>query len=122
MMLKKRAVGPGAPTTRRFVAIVSESRAGGLNEEDFAMAMRTDFGVGARERPKASESRVMTVKELAEYLRVHPSTVYKLLHRRELPGFRIGTDWRFHREAIDQWCSGRSARMENRAPIRASRS
>ena len=35
--------------------------------------------------------RVMTVKELSAYLRVHPSTIYKLLRRGELPGFRIGT-------------------------------
>ena len=45
--------------------------------------------------PKYSLPRVMTVKELSAYLRVHPSTIYKLLRRGELPGFRIGTDWRF---------------------------
>jgi len=48
--------------------------------------------------------RVMTVKELSTYLRVHPSTIYKLLRRGEIPGFRIGTDWRFSTEVIDQWC------------------
>ena len=48
--------------------------------------------------------RVMTVKELSSYLRVHPSTIYKLLRRGELPGFRIGTDWRFNSEVIDRWC------------------
>ena len=45
----------------------------------------------------------MTVKEIAEYLRVHPSTVYKLLRTGDLPGFRIGTDWRFNAEVIDRW-------------------
>ncbi len=35
--------------------------------------------------------RVMTVKELSEYLRVHPSTIHKLLKRGELPGFRVGS-------------------------------
>jgi len=48
--------------------------------------------------------KVMTVKELSSYLRVHPSTIYKLLRRGELPGFRIGTDWRFNAEVIDRWC------------------
>jgi excisionase family DNA binding protein len=52
--------------------------------------------------------RVMTVKELSEYLRVHPSTIYKLLRRGELPGFRIGTDWRFNAEVIDRWCMERN--------------
>ena len=49
---------------------------------------------------KYSLPRVMTVKELSDYLRVHPSTVYKLLRRGELPGFRTGTDWRFNAEVI----------------------
>jgi len=46
---------------------------------------------------------VMTVKELADYLRVHPTTVYRLLRTRQLPGFRIGSEWRFNRAAIEQW-------------------
>ena len=57
---------------------------------------------------KYSLPRVMTVKELSEYLRVHPSTIYKLLRRGELPGFRIGTDWRFNAEVIDRWCLQRN--------------
>ena len=36
---------------------------------------------------KYSMPRVMTVKDLSEYLRVHPSTVYKLLRRGEVPAF-----------------------------------
>jgi len=47
--------------------------------------------------------KVMTVKEVAEYLRVHTSTLYKLVKRGELPAFRIGSDWRFNSEAIDRW-------------------
>jgi excisionase family DNA binding protein len=54
--------------------------------------------------------QVMTVKELSEYLRVHPSTVYKLLRRGELPAFRIGTDWRFNAELIDRWCLERKTK------------
>jgi len=46
---------------------------------------------------------VMTVGDLADYLRVHRSTIYRLLRNREIPAFRIGSDWRFNREAIDQW-------------------
>ena len=46
---------------------------------------------------------IMTVKEVAAYLRVHPVTVYKLLRKGEVPAFRIGSDWRFNKEKIDQW-------------------
>ena len=55
--------------------------------------------------------RVMTVKELSDYLRVHPSTIYKHLRRGELPGFRIGTDWRFNAEVIDKWCLERNMKL-----------
>jgi excisionase family DNA binding protein len=62
---------------------------------------------------KYSLPRVMTVKDLSEYLRVHPSTVYKLLRRGELPAFRIGTDWRFNAEVIDRWCLERNAKTSD---------
>ncbi len=57
---------------------------------------------------KDSFPQVMTVSELSRYLRVHPSTIYKLLRRRELPAFKIGTDWRFNRQTIDRWCEQRT--------------
>jgi excisionase family DNA binding protein len=51
---------------------------------------------------------IMTVKEVSEYLRVHPSTVYRMLRTGGLPAFRIGSDWRFNAEEIDRWCNGRN--------------
>jgi len=51
----------------------------------------------------ASDERVMTVKEVAQYLKVHTSTVYRLVQSGELPGFKIGGDWRFNKESIDRW-------------------
>ena len=50
-----------------------------------------------------TDTKVLTVSELSNYLRVHRSTVYRLLKKGQLPGFRIGSDWRFNVEAIDQW-------------------
>jgi excisionase family DNA binding protein len=47
--------------------------------------------------------RVLTVREVSDYLRVHPSTVYRMIKKNQLPAFRIGSDWRFTVEAIDQW-------------------
>jgi excisionase family DNA binding protein len=48
-------------------------------------------------------SRVMTVKELSDYLKVHPSTIYRQLKRGHLPAFKVGSDWRFNIESIDRW-------------------
>jgi excisionase family DNA binding protein len=50
-----------------------------------------------------TRGRILTVSELAEYLLVHRTTIYRLLRKGKLPGFRVGSDWRFHLDAIKQW-------------------
>jgi excisionase family DNA binding protein len=57
-------------------------------------------------RMKVDSSRVMTVKELSDYLKIHPSTVYRQLKRGQLPAFKVGSDWRFNVESIDRWRLG----------------
>ncbi len=47
--------------------------------------------------------KVLTVNDLAHYLRVHRSTIYRLLKKGQLPGFKIGSDWRFNVEVVDEW-------------------
>jgi len=51
----------------------------------------------------SANAKVLTVEELSGYLRVHRSTIYRLLKKGHLPGFKIGSDWRFNVEAIDEW-------------------
>jgi excisionase family DNA binding protein len=46
---------------------------------------------------------VLTVKDLSIYLKVHPSTIYRLLRTGQLPAFKVGSDWRFKVEEIDRW-------------------
>jgi excisionase family DNA binding protein len=46
---------------------------------------------------------ILTVSEVAAYLRVHQATIYKMLSEGKLPGFRVGGDWRFNLDAIEQW-------------------
>jgi excisionase family DNA binding protein len=48
-------------------------------------------------------STIMTLEEVAGYLRVHPSTVYRMVKNHSIPAFKIGSDWRFNRESIDLW-------------------
>jgi excisionase family DNA binding protein len=55
------------------------------------------------DRVEFMRSRVLTVPEVSKYLQVHPSTVYRLLKNNQLPAFRVGSDWRFMLESIDQW-------------------
>lgn len=46
---------------------------------------------------------VFTLKEVAEYLSIHPDSVRRYVKRGLLPAFKIGTDWRFNKESVDQW-------------------
>ena len=48
-------------------------------------------------------ANAMTVQDVAEYLNVDPKTVYRLVNRGDLPGFKVGGSWRFHREDLDTW-------------------
>jgi excisionase family DNA binding protein len=55
---------------------------------------------------------VLTVKDLAEYLKVHPSTIYRLLKGGQLPAFKVGSDWRFNLEEIERWRVEREKKTE----------
>ncbi len=56
--------------------------------------------------PYTGPIRVMTVREVSAYLRVHQTTIYRLLKHNQIPAFRVGGDWRFNIETIDSWCLG----------------
>jgi excisionase family DNA binding protein len=56
---------------------------------------------GSDEQPGAFH--VMTIRELAEHLRVSKTTVYRLLQKNALPAFKVGADWRFNVEQIEAW-------------------
>ena len=49
------------------------------------------------------DSEFLTAEEVAEYLRLPLSTVYKLVQEKRLPGFKVGKHWRFRKETIAQW-------------------
>ena len=51
---------------------------------------------------------VLTMEEICDLLQVHKSTVYKLVRRGSIPGFRVGSDWRFRRDVIERWLSEKS--------------
>jgi len=51
----------------------------------------------------AAIPRILTAKEVADYLRCHISTVYRLAKTGKLPSFRLGADWRFREDALQNW-------------------
>jgi excisionase family DNA binding protein len=59
---------------------------------------------GSKEKSRPSgDGPVMTVVEVSEYLRVHRTTVYRMIKANQIPYFRIGGDYRFDRVSIDAW-------------------
>jgi excisionase family DNA binding protein len=64
----------------------------------------------------APTDQIFTIKELSEHLRVHPTTIYRLLRQGQLPGFRVGSNWRFSREAIEQWEREQAGRAAESPP------
>src|SRR5487761_1195597 len=46
---------------------------------------------------------ILTISEVSEILRVHRSTIYRLVKRGAFPGFKIGDSWRVSSEALDAW-------------------
>jgi excisionase family DNA binding protein len=48
-------------------------------------------------------SPVMTLPEVAAWLKIHPATLRRMLKRRAIPAFRIGSDWRFIARDLELW-------------------
>lgn len=60
--------------------------------------------LGTRQsNPPPPPPEVMTIHELAAYLQVSKSSLYKLAEDGEVPGQKAGRHWRFHKSAIDPW-------------------
>ncbi|SNZ20087.1 methylation-associated defense system helix-turn-helix domain-containing protein MAD1 [Cohaesibacter gelatinilyticus] len=49
------------------------------------------------------DSDIMTMKEVAEYLKINEKTAYRLASEGKLPGFKVGGSWRFRKQDIDKW-------------------
>lgn len=62
---------------------------------------------GAMEKPsdpKGGENiAIMTVHDVANYLRLSEAKVYRLAKEGNVPSFRLGKSWRFRRDLLDEW-------------------
>jgi excisionase family DNA binding protein len=59
---------------------------------------------------KNGADEVWTVKELADRWRVHTSTIYRMMQKQGLPGFKVGGDHRFRRSSIEKWLEEQEAK------------
>ena len=54
------------------------------------------------------QHELMNVKEAANYLRLNYMTVYKLAQRGRIPAFKVGGNWRFKKDILDDWLTRKS--------------
>ena len=60
--------------------------------------------MGLAEEPILAQ--IMTTREVAEYLKLHEITIINHAAKGIIPGIKIGSRWRFYKQAIDKWISG----------------
>jgi excisionase family DNA binding protein len=50
-----------------------------------------------------SGNEILTLEEVAAYLRLTPQTIYKWAQERRIPAVKLGKEWRFRRSILDRW-------------------
>lgn len=50
-----------------------------------------------------SGDEILTVKELADYLKIAEKTAYRFVAEGKIPAFKVGSAWRFKKDEIDAW-------------------
>jgi excisionase family DNA binding protein len=59
---------------------------------------------------------ILTIREVAELLKINEKTAYKLAAEGKLPGFRVGGAWRFKKSTINAWIDAQTSPMPARKP------
>jgi excisionase family DNA binding protein len=47
--------------------------------------------------------KILTVEEIAELLQVSRRTLHRMIHRRDLPAFKVGAQWRIYEKELTKW-------------------
>jgi excisionase family DNA binding protein len=56
-----------------------------------------------RENGRSPVNDILTLEEVASYLRLTPQTIYKWAQEKRIPGAKLGKEWRFRKSIIDRW-------------------
>ena len=46
---------------------------------------------------------IMTIEEVAKYLKMKPQTIYTWAQKGDIPAIKLGKEWRFRKDVIDEW-------------------
>lgn len=56
-----------------------------------------------------ADNAIMTIGEVADYLKVTERTIYRLAGAKQIPAFKVGGSWRFSKADIDGWIKDQSS-------------
>jgi excisionase family DNA binding protein len=56
-----------------------------------------------------ADNAIMTIREVADYLKVTERTIYRLAGAKQIPAFKVGGSWRFSKADIDRWIQSQTA-------------
>jgi excisionase family DNA binding protein len=62
------------------------------------------------------KERLLTIDEIAKYLQVSTKTVYRMIHRRQIPCYKVANQWRFRWDVIQEWMEKDNYRAMNKDP------
>ncbi|WP_233237185.1 helix-turn-helix domain-containing protein [Bordetella sp. LUAb4] len=65
---------------------------------------------------KEQPDEILTIEEVAAYLKAGRRTVYRLTANGQIPAFKLGGTWRFRRTELDRWIASRIGEQEQPAP------
>ena len=51
----------------------------------------------------ADEGEILTLRQVAEFLKVTDRTIYRLAAAKKIPAFKVGGTWRFSKAEITEW-------------------
>ncbi len=54
------------------------------------------------------ETEIMTIQEVATYLKITEKTAYRLASNGKIPGFKVGGAWRFRQSEVNAWIDRQS--------------
>jgi excisionase family DNA binding protein len=73
------------------------------SQSQFKLTEATEARRRLERAPRAPLEALLTVKEVAELLRIHQVTVYRMVRRRDLPSVRVGRELRFDPADLRRW-------------------
>ncbi len=53
--------------------------------------------------PAGADHEILTLEEVARYLRLKPQTIYKWAQEKRIPAVKLGKEWRFRKSILDRW-------------------